>query len=149
MHFAIVGEDVIIRDEKGKIYPIKKKAFEKSYEVIEDEYAPDIEAEKKIVRPKNEPEWKPNHSQIMTIEESLNKERVSNEKQSETKNAHITYSWQDGSIYGGVVLYCKCGAVTDVDVVDSYDEFAECEKCGRKYRIYTKTFVEEVKQDEE
>lgn len=48
---AVVGRDFIIKGVNGEIYPIKKEIFYKTYEVIEDKS-----------------EWKPDHSQIMTIE---------------------------------------------------------------------------------
>jgi len=56
--FAIADQDYIIRGVEGEIYPIKKEIFDKTYEIIKDES-----------------EWKPDYSQIMTIEESLAKDK--------------------------------------------------------------------------
>jgi len=65
------------------------------------------------------------------------------------KDSTFYYSWFDDGTLGDVVLCCKCGAETEIGMVDSYEgDILECKKCGRKYKIRMNIYLEEIEEDE-
>lgn len=65
-----------------------------------------------------------------------------------TDKSTFSYTWIDDGMFGDIILRCKCGADTEIGMVDSYYDILECKNCGRKYRIVMKICLEEIKEDE-